>query len=161
MWYAYVIGYGFAVIIGHFLIKLVADRMWKALGWKGPEDTIFRPDVWQPQVIGVVERTLYTASLQIGIGEFIGFWLAVKVAGQWNRWGEEKEYEGRPLHGRSIYQNFLIGNGLSILYSAVGFKLIEWLTNRNWLLAVSTPAALVAATIGLWFWIGQYRRAGA
>jgi hypothetical protein len=50
-------------------------------------------------VIGLVERVLYTAFLQIGQAQFIGFWLAIKVAGQWKRWGELTEIDGRILEG--------------------------------------------------------------
>lgn len=147
MWYAQVIGYLFAVVVGYSLIKLVGDPMWELIGWK-KADNGFRPDKWQPLVVGVVERVLYVATLQAGRGEFIGVWLALKVAGQWRRWSQPAE-PGIP-EGRSIYQNFLIGNGLSILYALVGFKLIEWIASRNTPRAVAIPTMLVISTITLW-----------
>lgn len=128
MWYAYVIGY-FCSLAAHFLIDPIANRMWECLGWKGDNDIRFRPDVWQPRVVGVVERVLYTSALLMGKGEFIGLWVAIKAAGQWKRWGEEIEIDGRFLEGRSLYQNFLIGNALSILYAATGAQLVTWIGN--------------------------------
>lgn len=157
MWYASVIGYAFAILIGTILTKPVVDCMWDCLGWKLVKDTNFRPDNWQPKVIGVVERTLYVAVLQIGKGEVIGFWLALKVAGQWKRWGEEKEFEGHLLHGRSVYQNFLIGNALSILYAFEGYKIINWITYGQILESIIFPAMLIISTLGLWFWLRRHR----
>ena len=154
MWLAHFVGYTYSVLVGNALISLVSDRMWRCLGWKGPGDRQFRPDAWQPRVVGVVERALYTAALQTGQGDFIGFWLAVKAAGQWKRWGESVE-------GRSIYQNFLIGNGLSIAYAATGAQLIRWVSEKEWVAATLVPAAELLGTVVLWIWLGRILRAAS
>jgi hypothetical protein len=155
MWYAQIIGYIFAVVIGGILTKLVSDRMWKCIGWdeKNDDSQKLRPNVWQPRVIGIVERILYVATLQLGKAEFVGIWLALKVAGQWSRWSKDPE-EGENLpQGRTIYHNFLIGNGISVLYAFVGFKVIEWLSSGKILQATLIPIALVVFTLILWGWL--------
>src|SRR5918992_3144402 len=158
MWYAQVIGYVFAIIVGGISTKLVSDRMWECIGWKKADGhDHFRPDVWQPRVTGIVERVLYVATLQIGKGEFIGFWLALKVAGQWTRWSKEPQPGENFPQGRSIYQNFLIGNGLSVLYALVGFKIIEWVSSWMILKAIMIPASLIVSTMALWLWLGRCR----
>ena len=153
MWQWYAIGYLFSVLVGHFFVAMVADQMWQSIGWKPAKSARFRPDAWQPRVLGVIERFLYTSSLLVGKAEFIGFWLAVKVAGQWKRWSEDQESDGVHVSGRSIYQNFLIGNGLSILFSIVGYKLIEWLPQRKYTEALCVPVSLMALTMIIYFWI--------
>ena len=61
--------------------------------------------------LGMCERVTYTVSILLGAPTWIGVWLAIKVAAQWNRWqGEE----------RATYNVFLIGNLLSVLCSLVG-----------------------------------------
>lgn len=158
MWYAYAIGYGFAILIGSVATKLVSDRMWQCIGWrKTVRPDHFRPDVWQPRVTGIVERTLYIATLQVGRGEFIGFWLALKVAGQWSRWSREAEPGENAPQGRSIYQNFLIGNALSVLYALTGFKLIDWISSGFVPRAIAASSILVISTIVLWLCLGRYR----
>lgn len=158
MWYAQVIGYFFAVVIGDLLIKLVVDRLWECIRPKQLDDPQkYRPDKWQPRLVGVIERVLYVATLQFGKGEFIGFWLALKVAGQWTRWSKEPQTGEKIPHGRSIYQNFLIGNALSVLYAFVGFRVIEWISLRQIVKATTIPLSLIATTIALWAWLRQYR----
>jgi len=159
IWFSQTIGYAFAVVVGGLATKLVSDRMWECLGWKkhiNPDN--FRPDVWQPRVTGIVERVLYVATLQVGKGEFIGFWLALKVAGQWSRWTKESEPGGNGPQGRSIYQNFLIGNALSVLYALVGFKLIEWLSSGALARSLVVSLTLVICTTLLWAWISRLPR---
>jgi len=151
-WYwSYVIGYGFAVIGGHVATKLVVQKAWKAVGWRGTEDRAIRPDAWQPETVGILERLLYVAALQFAHAEFVGLWLAIKTAGQWKRWNEETQIPGRhSISGRSVYQNFLIGNAVSILYSFVGFKLIDWISKQQWLLSYLVAASVLLLTGILW-----------
>ena len=86
------LGYIFAVVIGHFFIRWIVDEMWKETGWDGTNYDD-RPGYYQPRLVGLIERVLYLGSLQMGKPEFIGLWLALKVAGQWNRWRRDA---GRP-----------------------------------------------------------------
>lgn len=150
VWLAYAIGYAFSVFLGNFFIGRVVDQLWKSVGWTGDtrhNKTNIRPGAWIPPITGFVERVLFTASLQIGKPEFIGIWLAVKVASQWKRWSEEEH--------RSRFQIFLIGNGLSVLYGGVGFKIIEWISSGGWVKALIVAAAVVLMTEGLKCWAGK------
>ena len=147
------VGFGFAIVFGTFATWLVADVMWRCLGWRQSEDpNYFRPDRWQPIAVGIIERTLYVATLRIGKGEFIGFWLALKVAGQWQRWGKEQKLGGITVEGRSIYQTFLIGNAFSVLYALVGARMIDWYTWSH-LYLYAVPTVLVVGTFIFWLWL--------
>ena len=79
-----------------------------------------RKNLWPPALLGVCEGILYPTALLVGHAEFIGFWLLLKVAGQWPRWGlyasQEKRTDDDTLHeGRRRYYQFLIGNALAVL----------------------------------------------
>ncbi len=160
MWWSYIIGYFFAIVIAHFPISLVVDRMWECVGWTKDDKESIRPQSWQPRILGCVERTLYAASFQLGKSEFIAVWLALKVAGQWKRWGEDQKYGGRIIAGRAVYNIFLIGSALSIGYAVTGAKLVEWCLRREWLLVIGIPISLLLATLVLWYWVGRYRQVG-
>lgn len=61
--------------------------------------------------LGIIERASYTAAILLGAPTWIGVWVAIKVAAQWQRWhGDE----------RATYNVFLIGNLLSIFFGVVG-----------------------------------------
>jgi len=139
----YVIGYIFSVVIGHFMIRYSSDIMWKSVGWQGLSDKEFRPDVWQPRLIGIIERVLYLTALILDQGIFIGFWLAIRVATQWKRWEDHRTPDNRLVHGRSIFHNFILGSGLSILYAAVGYGIILWSIGKNHFLVVIVAALLI------------------
>ncbi|HHT9132126.1 MAG TPA: hypothetical protein ACFYED_06540 [Candidatus Tripitaka californicus] len=158
IWVAYTIGYLFAIIVAHFSISLVVDRLWNSIGWEKDKDSELRPESHLPRILGCVERALYTASFQLDKSEFIGVWLALKVAGQWKRWGEDMEYGGRKIIGRTFYNIFLIGNALSIAYAIVSAKVIGWCLQREWSLAIGVPTSLLLATLVLLYWVGRYKK---
>jgi hypothetical protein len=61
--------------------------------------------------LGICERISYTGALLLGFPAWIGVWIAIKVAAQWQRWqGAE----------RVTYNVFLIGNLLSIFFGFLG-----------------------------------------
>jgi hypothetical protein len=81
-------------------------------------------DAWSPAVVGLCEGVLYPLSLAIGKGEFIGVWLAIKVAGQWARWSGDP-VDGTTFdldalnQGRRRFNAFLVGNALSIMFGVL------------------------------------------
>ena len=154
MW-PHAVGYTFAVLVGYFLINWVMNQMWRGMGWVENQH-LMRPAPWLPRMVGCVERGLYVASFQVGNPEFIAVWLTLKVAGQWNRWAEDKEYGGTFVAGRAFYNTFMIGSGLSIAYAVTGAKLIDWCTQGEWLFVISVPAALFLATGLLWGWARRH-----
>ena len=108
------IGYFFAVAVAHYVIQYVVDGLWRAIGWTPSSAYAERPEYYLARRVGIVDRALYVVSLQMGKPEFIGVWLALKVAGQWGRWGEKAKIGSKDVEGRVFYNIFLIGNGLSV-----------------------------------------------
>ncbi len=64
-------------------------------------------DHFQTFILGVMELSIYPILLIANKPEYIGGWLALKTLPQWSRWTEE----------RWVYNRFLIGNALIIVYS--------------------------------------------
>jgi len=57
----------------------------------------------------------------MGKEAFVGIWLVLKTAGRWGEWKKPQ--------GRRIYNVFLVGNALSLMFGVLGALLIEWLAN--------------------------------
>jgi hypothetical protein len=141
-------GYGFAVIVGHIIIKYFINDLWKKIGWN---ESAYeeRPASYLAGLVGILERTLFVASLQYGKPEFIGVWLVLKVASTWNRWGETGTIGGKKIEGRVFFNIFLIGSGLSVAYAVGGAKMIDYATSSKWLQFIVLPLIIIAFTIVL------------
>jgi hypothetical protein len=148
-WVAHAIGYFVAVIVAAPLIKYIVDKLHETLAGKGSHETLEGERAYASMAVGVglVERLLYVAALQIGKGEFIGVWLALKAAGQWEVWRKPSP------EARATYQIFLIGSALSVLYAGVGFKIIGWVLGGEWLRAVLGFLFVIAVPAGLRMWM--------
>jgi len=70
-------------------------------------------DYFQTFVLGVMELSIFPVLLIANKPEYIGGWLVLKTLPQWNRWTEE----------RWVYNRFLIGNALIIVFS---YFLARW-----------------------------------
>jgi hypothetical protein len=82
----------------------------------------------------------------MGKPEFIGIWLALKVAGQWKRWSGDES----GIHGRGVFNVFLIGSAFSVIYALTGAKMTEWLQSEDKLQldkVILAPAVLVITTL--------------
>lgn len=149
-----VVGYFFSVVIGHLAVRHIVGALWVERG--------IRKKVWgwtEPMLVGILERFLYTASFQSGHAAFIAVWLGLKAVPQWKRWVEKTTYiQGRKIEGRSIYNIFLIGNAVSLVYGVAGAKLIEWLGNGEVPLAILVSFGL---PIGSLFLFSFIKRQGA
>lgn len=103
------IGYTVALLVGHFGVGPIVDRLWKH----------YVPSLERhpalPAIIGALDLVLYISSYLVGVPEFIVAWLVIKVAGEWS---PSKADVDRPL-----YHIFLIGNGLNIIIG-VGTALV-------------------------------------
>jgi hypothetical protein len=115
---SYLIGFLFSVVIAHFLIRLTVKALWKAI-----DPTQYSKKNWMlsSEIQGYIERLLYTIAFSIAQPEFIAVWLALKVASQWKHWSENQGFNV-----------FLVGSGLSILYSFTGAKIIVWINEQSW-----------------------------
>ena len=149
MWYYYIIGYLFSIIGSLLFVRIVVNTMWNEIGWeKNSGEDKLRPHAWHSRAVGTIESVLYTSSWLLEIPEFIAIWLALKVAGRWGRWERD---EGK-VTGRTVYNIFLIGNGLVIAFSTTGAFVTKWLLEEKAIEIYLFPIALIIGTIGLWFW---------
>ena len=123
-----------SVVITHLVI-FTASRLLRWLLRLHGGDT--HADMWSPTLVGICESIMYPMALFFGKPEFIGVWLAVKVAGQWVRWKgdaghlpSDKELDLEKLNeGRRRFNSFLVGNALSIMLGAV-----TWGALKIWVL---------------------------
>ncbi len=118
----FLIGYLYSTLIAAIPIYLVMHLMWEVLrsqaGARSSEGSV-HPNEWQTFTIGVIERALYLTSIVVRKPEFIALWLTLKTVSQSSRWSKDDS-------GRAIYNNFLVGNGLSILFAFAGAGIIQW-----------------------------------
>ena len=108
-------------------IAYFVDECWKKLGWSRG-GTGFARIPWLVSLVGVVERSLFVLALHIGQPEFIGLWLTLKIASQWNQWSSDSvQLTTATVPGRAVFQVFLLGNAFSILFAFLAFKVYSWL----------------------------------
>ena len=126
------IAYLYSSIVGAFFITCIFETLhednYLVDKIKGKDkDPDYNPDngwvrnQWQTITLGIIERVLYLTSILVGRPEFIAVWLTLKTV--YKSWPELKDY---PV--RKTYNNFLIGNGLSIFYAFAGAGIIQWAT---------------------------------
>lgn len=156
---SHLIGYAWAIVVGHVVVSRVVGKMWDWLPINKQDRNRLRPKelTWHAGVVGMLERALYVTALVMGQGSFIGIWLALKVAGQWKGWtatGNEDKDGGGPS-GRAVYNIFLIGTALSLLYAVVGYGLIVWgwPWPGNFYLGLRVMGALGVGTWVLYLWM--------
>ena len=80
-WWTALIGYSYALFCGHFFIEKIMEHTRFLVDPNRNKDPR-----WQPFITGITERTLYVSSLLVDKGEFIIFWVTLKMALQYRRW---------------------------------------------------------------------------
>jgi hypothetical protein len=143
---AYGTAFGFAIIAGG--LALWTFRKYFPLPDEPPE-----PVASLAPFVGHVERVLYTGALFAGQPIFIGLWLTLKTLGS----GDLLSKGGSK--DRRVYQRFLVLSGASLAFSAVGWRMGDWiLDQRDWLEPVLMGGGLVVgATILGWMASRQER----
>jgi hypothetical protein len=154
-WYAAVIGYGFSVFAEAILVKSLVETLWDCIASSNSKS---RPAFWQGDALARIEGVLYVALLQLGLGNLIGVWLVLKVAGHWKRWMDDGDEQTQRPDGRTVFNIFLIGNALTVLYSFVGFKLIGWIEAERVLQVCWVSLTVIALTLAFWAWIPGQRK---
>jgi len=104
---------------------------------------------WEVSMVGIVERCLYLTSILVGKPEFIVAWLGIKTV-VWSL--SDKDVVSSSNKYRSFkrkYNNFLVGNGISILYAFAGFGIIQWTTGSFLPSAVSEEFPILCQNISL------------
>ena len=157
-WYASVIGYGFSVFAEAILVKSLVETLWDCIAPQSSSNPQHRPPFWQGDALARIEGVLYVAFLQLGLGNLIGVWLVLKVAGHWKRWMDDGDEQTQRPDGRSVLNIFLIGNALTVLYSFVGFKLIGWIQEERVLQVIWVSLSVIALTLAFWAWIPGQRK---
>ena len=154
MYWPYVLGYLFATI-GPNMMPTVSVPLWKRLG-KDPDKLGENPlyDPYIGRVVGTIERPLYVAALLADQPAFIGIWLGLKVAGSWSRWSGDSDLpDGGKVAGRSVFNIMLIGSAVSLIWSLVAAKIIQFLQWGDYVSAISMAAAVVGAHYGFNNWL--------
>ena len=145
----WVIGLGFSVLVGHWIIAYTIGVMRQAIDEprKATEGVAWFS--WQPAAQGLLERTLFTAAILVGQAAFVAVWLVLKTATQWSSLVDAQTGEKR----QAFHTNYVLGTGLSIGFAGVGAYITELLNAERLTPAMLIAAATVAAT--LWFaaWI--------
>jgi len=157
-WYAPVIGYGFSVFAEAILVKSLVETLWDCIAPSSSTNPQIRPHPWQGDTLARIEGVLYVAFLQLGLGQLIGVWLLLKVGGQWKRWMDDGDEKTQRPDGRAVFNIFLIGNALSVLYSFVGFKIIGWVNGGQVIQVIWVSLTVIALTLVLWAWIPGQRK---
>jgi hypothetical protein len=159
-WSAYAWGFGYALVAGRLLIPRVVKNMYELVD-PGFEKKRAQYK-WQPKIIGVIEAVLYILVLLGGHAEFIGFWVALKVSVPYIGWkGRETDDEKEIQKRRSLFINSLYGNGLSILYSVVGYLIILWIDKGIYWRAVIVPLILILFNLALWGYLKKQPKGGS
>ncbi|HZC81825.1 MAG TPA: hypothetical protein VE222_08935 [Nitrospiraceae bacterium] len=78
-------------------------------------------DYWYPFFLGFLEFLSYPVLIAADLWSFIGAWLVIKTAGQWEHWKKS----------RHIFNRFLIGNVLVIILSLL--IMVEFVQIRDML----------------------------
>ena len=124
-----------SIVFTHLVIFGVSRLLRMLLRLHGDET---HADMWSPALAGISESVMYPIVIFLGKPEFIGVWLAVKVAGQWVRWkgdaGQPPPYGDSNLEklneGRRRFNGFLVGNSLSIMLG-----IATWGALKIWVLS--------------------------
>ena len=150
---AYLSGYFFA-ILAHFFIGPTVKQMYDSVDPERPSP-LFE---WQYFALGSIERVLFISALLANFGAIIGAWLLAKIAVPYLFWtsarkGQDKE-NGKQIGeeaqiARSSFITSIMGNGLSILYALVSYKMIKWILAEKWLHVAGVPALLILFTFFL------------
>lgn len=83
------------------------------------DNKIREPFKWAPRSIGVLEGIIYTSAVVFNQLGLIALWLTFKAIGEWN-----DSKETGPTRIRA--NNFVIGNGISLITGIIG-GIIFWL----------------------------------
>ncbi|MBS1827313.1 MAG: hypothetical protein JST93_18495 [Acidobacteria bacterium] len=143
MWWHYCAGYGCSLVLGSILVGRLVRGLRDGIG-RGRLDLSYLEE--HPLLVGLIERFLYTAAWDFKRPEFIGVWLILKATGNWKGWQDER-------HGRALFNVFLIGNGFSIVYGALGGLVIEWLQKALFMAAVATPSLVALLNLAVILWV--------
>ncbi len=71
------------------------------------------------ELLGCLERFVFTVSIVNNFAYFIGIWFGVKIVGRWTPQGEMLS-DSEQLRGPVAINIFLIGNLISLIFAGLG-----------------------------------------
>jgi len=119
-WSVLIAIYLFGIIGGHVAAQVTTSVLAHMFNLR---DALLRLNLYPPAFVGFCEAVLYPTSFLLNKAEFIGVWLALKVAGQWKLWQEGQE-------GRRRFNRFLVGNAVSIFVAFITYRAIKYFVLR-------------------------------
>ncbi|HUV46851.1 MAG TPA: hypothetical protein VMW29_01835 [Candidatus Bathyarchaeia archaeon] len=125
------IGYLFILTIAPHLIALNVNALWDKLDFGIKQDK-FRSR-WHPNYLGRLELIMYLTAFLSNKPEFIIAWLGIKTIPQVIYWQEIK----------TLYNFFLIGNALIVIFSFATARIIFWAKEGNILLSFVVVFSLI------------------
>ena len=159
MWWAYVVGFGLALLFNQSLTRLVSSSLWRGMEWRGSEVADPHWHAWHPRAIGAIEAVLFAGSVTLKHPEFIAIWLGLKVAGSWQGWAKDQKVKLRiktadaeivvrefSVPGRTVFNVFLIGTALSLIGGCTGGQTITWLLRHDFVTTVVVWYVLAVGT---------------
>ena len=117
----------FGTFIYHYPIEGITNKLYEIMRRKK-----YQYGKMQASILGIIERFLYLISFLLDFPEFIGIWFTLKMVVKWKSWST--------VEGRQLFNNFLIGNGISILFSICALQIYRstFIENNceSWILMV-------------------------
>ncbi len=129
----YLVGYAFSLLAGQLATQKVVA-------------TIPTEADYSAELLGLVERTIYTTAWLMGKELFIAVWLGLKVF--------SRQWQARDLEIRRIFNRWLIGTGASLAYGIAGAEFIKHAKPGEWRIAIGLLVVLVLGTL-LLAWRGD------
>ncbi len=118
---ALLIAFLYSVILAILPILYVVNLLWeKTKAQYSNDPDKYKRDNWLPLITGIIDRSIYLFSLLSGKPEFIVVWLGLKTVAIAPNW--KKETDGIPA--RAVFNIFIIGNGLCVLFSFAGASFV-------------------------------------
>ena len=98
-------------ILGYIANYVILDKiLWPRVMKDGAPT-----DRWVARTLGIFERLLYSSALLMSYPQWILFWLGLKTGQRWIGWKEDQ---------KRIYNLFLIGNAINVLFGLIGYWLV-------------------------------------
>ncbi len=126
------------------IIKKTFDQTSLLLQDNDDYDPFFK-NLWTTELVGIIERVIITTAIIFQAEGALVLWYGLKVISNNNLWDRDSSKE----NGRATFQVYLINNGLSLLFGALGGQIYIWLHEKNWVFPLLSVFALVILYIYL------------
>ncbi len=158
-----IIAYGISIYIGHLIVFPISDDAYFITLKEKYEQWEIGPHRWTSICVGILERIIITTSLIFGVTGVLAIWYGIKIISKVNVWNEEKKDDARNEtvkhgRGRALFNIYLIGTALSLIYGAFGAQVFYWLHYHYYLHFLLSAPVLIGAGFICRKKINQYRK---